>query len=473
VAADLSGPAGSPPGGAPPRGAPPRGAPPREGVASSAPGAPGDPTLRWSSRATTIPGIEHELARFWALPQVHAAAADPAERTIAARTSVLNLVVVARSPELGERAASTLSMLTGRHPSRTLILVATDPDGPDWLHAQVKAYCMVPRAGAPETCAEQIYATAGGDTGRHLGAIVAPLLVHDLPVTLWWPGDPPFGSPLARDLIGMADRLAVDGSSWAGSGLDRLRALAALGGGPLAISDFALMRQARWREAVASVFDRPEFLPYLRSLRRISVTYGTHGGPDAEARTNIVKPVYHVAWLASRLGLHVVRPLERSGRAGPVRRAAGGLGPDPGRGMRAGLQWPRGTDVEVVIRPVISGMPGGTTLRVEILAERRGTELRAEVTAEAESVHVRVWEDGVEALERTFVAPRRTDVDLLAEAIEAGGRDAVTEGASNMAAALAGPAAPAERTEPSGTPAPAETPDPPAAGAIPAVGGAS
>src|SRR5664280_86036 len=274
---------------------------------------PGDPELRWSSQATTIAGIEHELATFWALPQVNAVVGAPSDRVIAARTSVLNLVVVARSPELGERAASTLSMLTGRHPSRTLILVPTDPDGPDWLRAQVKAYCMVPRAGAPETFAEQIYATAGGATGRHLGAIVAPLLVHDLPVTLWWPGAP--------DLIGMADRLVVAGPARAVDGLDRLRALAALGGGSLAISDFALMRQSRWREAVASVFDRPEFLPYLRSLRRVAVTYGTHGGPDAESRTNIVKPIYHVAWLASRLGLRVVRPLERTARpaVGPVR----------------------------------------------------------------------------------------------------------------------------------------------------------
>jgi hypothetical protein len=234
----------------------------------------------------------------------------------------------------------------------------------------------------------------------------------------------------------------VDGSSWAGDGLDRLRELAALSAGPLAISDFALMRQARWREAVASVFDHPEFLPHLRSVRRVAVTYGTHGGLDAEARTNIVKPIYHVAWLASRLGLRVVRPLERTGRAGPARGPAPGAGPEPGRGMRALLEWNRGTDVEIVIRPVISGMPAGTTLRVEILSERRGTELRAEVTAEAESVHVRVWEDGVEALERTFAAPRRTDVDLLAEAIEASGRDLVAKGASSMAAALAGTAAP-------------------------------
>lgn len=429
MAADLSEPAGGRPG---------------EAITPfGIPVAPGDPMLRWSSQATTIPGIERELARIWSLPRAPAAVGDPAERTMAARTSVLNLVVVARSPELGQRAAATISMLTGRHPSRTLILVPTDPDGPGWLRAQVKAYCMVPRADAPETCAEQIYASAGGATGRHLGAIVAPLLVHDLPVALWWPGEPPFGTPLARDLIGMADRLVVDGSSWAGDGLDRLRELAALSAGPLAISDFALMRQARWREAVASVFDRPEFLRYLRSVRRVAVTYGTHGGPDAEARTNIVKPIYHVAWLASRLGLRVVRPLERTGRPGPARvparRPAPDAGPEPGRGMRALLEWDRGAEVEVVIRPVISGMPSGTTLRVEILAERRGMELRAEVTAEAESVLVRVWEGGVEALERTFVAPRRTDVDLLAEAIEAGGRDLVAEGSSSMAAALAGP----------------------------------
>ena len=151
-------------------------------------------------------------------------------------------VVVAWSPELGQRAASTISMLTGRHPSRTLILVPTDPDGPGWLRAQVRAYCMVPRPGTPATCAEQIYATAGGATGRHLGAIVAPLLVHDLPVTIWWPGEPPFDTLLARDLIGMADRLVVDGSSWAGDGLDRLRALASLGGGSLSVSCAEFLR---------------------------------------------------------------------------------------------------------------------------------------------------------------------------------------------------------------------------------------
>ena len=94
----------------------------------------------------------------------------------------------------------------------------------------------------------------------------------------------------------------------------------------------------------------------------------------------------------------------------------------------------------MVVRPVVSPMPAGTTLRVELLAERRGSELRADVTAEAETVHVRVWQDGVEALDRHFTAPRRTDVDLLAEAIEASGRDPVATEAIAAAAALVGPA---------------------------------
>jgi glucose-6-phosphate dehydrogenase assembly protein OpcA len=280
----------------------------------------------------------------------------------------------------------------------------------------------------------------GGESGRHLDAIVAPLLIHDLPVTVWWPDEPPFGTEPANDVFDMADRLVVDGSTWHGTGLGQIRHLAALQERrPIAISDFALVRQSRWREAIASIFDIPDFLPYLRHLRRISVTYGVRDEGGVET-TNVVKPVYHVAWLASRLGMHVERPLAPV--ASPVRRAAarpGGAAPLTtfGGGLGATLRLDR-TDVAVVVRPVLSEMPPGTTLRIELKAEYRGSELRADVTAEQDAVHARVWQDGVHCLERGFNAPRRTDVDLLAEAIEAGGRDPVAVGATRMAAELAG-----------------------------------
>jgi hypothetical protein len=355
----------------------------------------------------------------------------------------MNLVVVARQPEVGERTAEIISRLTGRHPSRTLIVLSADPDGPPWLDARIQAHCVLPREDAPETCSEQIFLTAGGETGRHLSALVAPLLIHDLPVTVWWPGEPPLGSQPADDLLESTDRLVVDGSAWAGDGLARLVQLADVYDRfeRVSIRDFAFVRQSRWREAIAGIFDLPEFLPYLPFVRRVSVAYAAASETGEPGSTNVVKPLYHVAWLASRLGLRVVAPLapvEPKGRAAAPRLRPGEK-PPMHRGLAARLGGRSASaEVGVVIRPLASPVPSGTTLRVELLAERRGSELRADVTAQADNVHVRTWVDGVEAMDRTFKAPRRTDVDLLGEAIEAGGRDPLAVGTIRMAAALAG-----------------------------------
>lgn len=404
-----------------------------------------EPVLRWSDRAHSIAEIETALARIWARQDLTADVDGTPGRHIAARTSVMNLVVIARTRELAERSAATIQALTGRHPSRTIVVQSADADGPSWIDARVEAHCILPREDAPETCAETIHLTAGGEAGRHLSAIVTPLIVHDLPVAVWWPGEPPFGTRAARDLLAGADRLVVDGSTWSGDGLARLHEMAGLlTSSRLAVSDFAMVRQSRWREAIASIFDDPDFLPYLRSLRRIAVTYATHDEAGAQGSTNLVKPVYHVAWLISRLGLHVTRPLTpfaEKGGAGVARnRSVPGTRPVVGRGAGATLSDGR-SEIGVIVKPVVSTVPAGTTLRVEILAERRGSELRADVTAEAETVHVRVWQDGVETLDRHFLAARRTDVDLLAEAIEAGRRDRVTVGTLEAAAALIGPPA--------------------------------
>jgi hypothetical protein len=413
-------------------------------IALEEPPRPGEPTLRWMSRAKSIEGIERELARIWAQPNLMIQSDDGVEggRHIAARTSVMNLVVVARQPEVGERSAETISRLTGRHPSRTLVVQGADPDGPPWIDARIQAHCVLPRADAPETCTELIFLTAGGETGRHLFGLVAPLLVHDLPVTVWWPGEPLLASQPVRELLEATDILVVDGSAWSGDGMDRLVQLAKLYDDfeRLAIRDFALVRQSRWREAIATVFDQPDFRPFLPAVRRIAVTYATHDETGAPGTTNIVKPLYHVAWLASRLGLRVVAPLapdEPKARATSAARLRPGEKPPLHRGLQGRLRDHSG-DVSVVMRPVASPMPPGTTLRVEILADRRGSELRTDVTAEAENVRVHAWLDGIDEMDRTFKAPRRSEVDLLGEALEVGGRDPLTVDTIRMAAALVG-----------------------------------
>jgi len=405
------------------------------------PARPGEPQLRWQSRANTIDDIEKELSRIWAQPPIVLDAGQEGPvRPTAARTSVMNLVVVAGDSETGARTAETISRLTGRHPSRTIIVLLADPDGPPWLDGRVQAHCMRPRPDAPESCTEMIFLTAGGETGRHLAALVTPLLVHDLPVTTWWPGEPPLTTEVASEILEQTDRLVVDGSTWTSDGLRRLGQLAALYDlhPRISIRDFAFVRQSRWREAIATVFDLPDFLPYLGYVRRVAVTYGTRDETGAPGTTNVVKPLYHVAWLGSRLGMTVVSPLTPVASKGPAPRLRPGEKPPLHRGLAAKLRDPRSGEVGVVVRPLASTAPAGTTLRVEILAERRGSELRADVTAEAENVHVHAWLDGVEALDRTFKAPRRGDIDLLSEAIEGNSRDAVAMGALRMAARLAG-----------------------------------
>jgi glucose-6-phosphate dehydrogenase assembly protein OpcA len=405
----------------------------------------GQPILRASARTHSLAGIEEELARIGAATSLTTAGVDgEPERRIGARTSVLNLVVIARQPEIGEHAAAVIRMVTGRHPSRTLIVSSADPDGPSWIDARVQAHCILPRPDAAETCAEFIDLVAGGETGRHVAAIVAPLLIHDLPVTLWWPGDPPLASRQALDLLEMADRLVVDGSHWSGDGLDRLRALARIVGdhefatGGLAVSDFAMLRQSRWREAIASSFDRPELRPYLNNLTEITVTYAVHpGGANRDA--NVIKPLYHVAWLASRLGMTVATPLRQAADEGVAARAAAGdaesLEPARTGLLRAGRR-----RVKASIRPAASTMPPGTTLTVELVAKRHGSPLSILVSAEAEAVIVRATLDGQPQAERRFMAPRRAEVDLLVETIESVGRDPVAVAALLTAAELVGPA---------------------------------
>ncbi|MCI0346741.1 MAG: glucose-6-phosphate dehydrogenase assembly protein OpcA [Chloroflexi bacterium] len=393
---------------------------PSTAVTPAAPATPGVANLRWSSRAQSVASIEAELTKIWASTKLPIEGEGGEERRISARTSVLNLVVIARRPELGEHAAAVVTNLAGRHPSRTLIVSPADPDGPSWLDARIQAQCMLPRPDAAETCIELIYLTVGGESGRHLNAIVAPLLVHDLPVTVWWPGDTPLGLPMTRELFEIADRVVIDGSSWSGDGLSRLVKLAELlDDERLDVVDLALLRQSRWREAIASVFDQPDLLPFIRSIRSIAVSYASHEG----AEVNVVRPLYHVAWLLSRLGLVVEQPLRALPEGGYEAR------------LRA-----RGHYVAVFLRPQESAWSAGTTLKVDLVAERSDRMLDIAVTADGEGVVVVAALDGEPPIERHFLAHRRTETDLIAETIETVGSDPTSRAAIRGAAALAGAA---------------------------------
>lgn len=402
----------------------------------------GEPMLRWSSRTHSIAGVQAELERIWSSISLTTPAADGdgtadgtpgasgAERRVAARSSVMNLVIVAGRGETGERAAAVVHGLTGRHPSRTIIVTPADPDGPSWLDAQVQAHCVLPSKDSPETCAELIYLTAGGESGQHLAGLVAPLLVHDLPVTVWWPGEPRLESRPVRELLDMADRLIVDGAGWSGDGLERLAQLARMAGEHgLEIADFAMLRQSRWREAIASSFDLPRLMPFLGHITALTVHYSARDGTPRA--TDVVKPIYHLAWLASRLGMVVAEPMT--------------AGSEPWGGYRGVLRSGR-RRVEVELHPLESPQAGGTTLEVAIDARRGSERLAVRVTGHADGITVETLLDGRPMPDRQYLVPRRREADLLAETIEDAGAHPITIEALEMAAALVGRPVPGRHT---------------------------
>lgn len=379
-----------------------------DGPIRPAHGTPGQPVLRWESRARTIDDVAVELGKVWASISLTAPGADgEPERRVAARSSVMNLVVIAGRGEVAEHAAAVIEALTGRHPSRTIIVSQADADGPAWIDAQIQAHCVLPSDTAPETCSELVFLTCGGESGQHLAGLIAPLLIHDLPVTAWWPNEPHFEARSTKELLSMADRILVDGSGWAGDGLDRLAEMARL---PRAfeveVADFALLRQARWREAIASTFDRPALLPFLSHLDRIEVHYAAAEGTPR--MSNVVRPLYHVAWLAARLGMVVESPLR--------------AGTEPWSGYDATLRHGR-RHVPVGLRPMESSAARGTTLAVELHATRGRSKLWVEVTSYAEGVVVQASLESQSMRERRFLAPRRRESDLLADTIDSAGRD--------------------------------------------------
>jgi glucose-6-phosphate dehydrogenase assembly protein OpcA len=355
--------------------------------------------LTASPVARSVPEIERQLAAAWAAER--ARRAGGAESHVLARSSVSNLVVVAGRPETAQRCAAIVGATAGRHPSRTLILGVADPDGPAGLEARVEALPIPTPSGTARTGTETVYVTARGETGRHLASIIVPLLVRDLPVALWWPVDPQFHSHRADRLLALADRLIVDGSEWAGDGLDRLAALAGVAGrSRLPVADFALLRQYRWREALASVYDLPDLRPHLGSVRAITVEFATVEGQPAFL-ANIVRPVYHVAWLASRLGMSVVTPMRSE--------------PD---GCRTAVLRQGGHAVAAEWRPASSDLGPGSTVRVEIVSRHGRDELAGMVTADERSVQVTVQDRGRERAHRIYAAPRLREVELLERAID-------------------------------------------------------
>lgn len=424
---------------------------PRGGMAPSAakaatPIAPAIPGAahHWDARATSIADVEAELARIWGLAaqeaetegMTEAAAADalgdprvaahlgpPGDVRVRARTSVLTLVVVATRPEALERALDAVAALSGRHPSRAIILAPADPDGPAGLEAKISLECSVRPSSVTETCAERILVQARGETAQHLAGIATPLLIHDLPVVLWWTDDPPLGSRQFNELVEMCDEVLVDSGAFREDGRARLAALAALeSSGSVAVHDIGWMRLTLWRELLAGLFDHPLLVPELASLRSLRIDVLRPG-----STLRLSKAGLFAGWLAGALRLEVARPLE------PKRNSESLVG-----------AWTDGhREIRVEFRPVTSPtqvgpIANGSLQRVELELGRGRREIRARVSRQSDHLLATADWDGAEVARRAGRLEPFDEAPYVADALDRFGHDRIFEDAVARSARLLG-----------------------------------
>ena len=384
-------------------------------------------SLRWSSSATTVAEADALLAKLWASSEARrflvsdspAAATTP--EPIAVRTGVMNLAVVANGAERATHAASILASLP-RNPSRTLFIVPRDPEGPATFAARLEVFCAVtPRGDGTSACTELLWIDVGGPAAHHLASIVPPLSLHDLPTLLWWDAPVNAAANDVRQLLRGVDRVIIDGATQPGDGLSTIRTLfTAAESAGVALTDFALLRQGRWRDSIATMFDEESAIPFLSAISKISIDYSARKGSSASI--NVVRPAYHVAWLASRLKASIHTPLH--------------LG--DGAGWRAELRDQIHHAVAVELNPVDSVLGAGTTIAVRIAADRRGDHFDLEVRADSTSTRAIAKINGGVVHERTFQAPRWTEATLLSESLEFGEVDPLSPAILRTMSALIG-----------------------------------
>ena len=377
-------------------------------------------TWRWDVRTKSIRATTEALSSLWGRVAEEAGGDDDG-LSVRTRTSVLTLVVVAPRPELIDRAMATVSTLASRHPSRAVILSPTDPDGPASFEAHVYASCQLPERGAAEICTEEILIKAGGELAQHLSSTVAPLLIHDLPVVLWWPDDVPFGRPDFADLADECDRLFVDSGQFRNHGLDRLLGMSDAIHGGLVVHDVSWKRLMLWRELLASCFDHPLLIRELKHLRSIRVDVARPGG-----EVRLSRAVLFAGWLMARLRLQVVEPLHAADDDSWTAI------------VRSGKR-----NISIEIRPVEVEYSGvvrgaGSVVRAELKADRSDAHTHVNVTRQADHLLATANWNGAAVIRRATQLERFDEAPYLAESLDRTGHDRLFAQALEKAVALVG-----------------------------------
>jgi glucose-6-phosphate dehydrogenase assembly protein OpcA len=145
---------------------------------------------------------------------------------------------------------------------------------------------------------------AGGIIVETAASAIAPLLVPDVPVFLWWKDIPHYDDPLFNRLSRLADRVVIDSAAFDHPHEDmlRLRGVVAEIAPGARVSDLNWGRLTSWRTLLASFWDVAEYRSALADIESVTIEYDA---PDAAPGEIAPQALLVAGWLASRLGWQV------------------------------------------------------------------------------------------------------------------------------------------------------------------------
>lgn len=208
------------------------------------------------------------------------------------RTVLFNLIVFAETEQEAADAAQTAANIMGDHPCRTIVV-----DGLSSEFATASAVCGVTSRGDRRLCGEIIRVHARDEA--EMAGLILPLLLPDVPVLLWMPGELP-SHACCETLVELADRFIFDSGRFSDllTNLPKLQRLAEINGRRRSLSDLSWAALETWREMTAQHFDPFTAREYLNSLTAVELRY-------APGVSEVVppQPLLFASWIVDRIGL--------------------------------------------------------------------------------------------------------------------------------------------------------------------------
>jgi glucose-6-phosphate dehydrogenase assembly protein OpcA len=241
-----------------------------------------------------VEAIERQLTALW-----QQASTDDEEGGVT-RASMFNLLVYVPSQSAAKELDSILTDVAAARPCRAILIVADSEAPQGTLTAEVTSRCTLPSGASKQVCCEQVTITSADDQLEDVPSAVAPLMLSDLPVYLWWHAEPRItDQKLFRRLVDLSNRVVIDSTRFPNPESELARMAAVLTETPrwTAISDLNWARLTAWRALLAGFYDIADYRGPLNDLTRVIIRYA----PSKGSSVIPARPLLLGGWLASRL----------------------------------------------------------------------------------------------------------------------------------------------------------------------------